>query len=208
MRPTPKITPKLVVAIVEQARNEAAEEAALRIPSPLAVAVLLAGVIGIGWMVRSTWAQEAGKPAVESPEPLPSPPALGETKSVPAPAAADLPFNSTPDVPIASENDDPEKTVQAFVDQNRKTAEDQLKSLKSEAERLRARLHKVEAGIKRWELLLTALDKSEAAAKDLEAPRPKARVSKAESPIPSSAPLDLPPPGPDEPQRAPVQGPK
>ena len=61
------------------------------------------------------------------------------------------------------ENDDPEKSVQAFVTQNRKVAEGQLKSLKSEAERLRARLQKVEAGIKRWESLVSALDQSEGA---------------------------------------------
>jgi hypothetical protein len=48
-----------------------------------------------------------------------------------------------------------------FVEQNRKQAEAQLKSLKDEAERLRSRLQKVDAGIRRWETLLEALRQSE-----------------------------------------------
>jgi hypothetical protein len=42
-------------------------------------------------------------------------------------------------------------------------AETQLKNLRDEAEKLRARLQKVEAGIRRWETLLTALQASEVA---------------------------------------------
>ena len=65
--------------------------------------------------------------------------------------------------PPSGQNDDPEKTVQAFIEQNRKVAEGQLKSLKDEEAKLRARLQKVEGGIKRWEALLAALEKSTAA---------------------------------------------
>jgi hypothetical protein len=176
MRPAPKVTPKLVVAIVEQARIEAAEEAALRIPPPLVLAVLLAGLIGVGWMVRSSWAQvpdEAATPAPPAPAPRQDLKPPGQTPSEPGnpplPVAEStvLPPPELNAGPGAPPTDDPEKAVQAFVDQNKKTAEGQLKSLRSEAERLRARLQKVEAGIRRWESLLAAIEKSEAAAKDL-----------------------------------------
>ena len=58
--------------------------------------------------------------------------------------------------------DDPEKAAQAFVQANEKQAESQLKALTDEAEKLRTRLRKVEAGIKRWEALEQALRKSQA----------------------------------------------
>jgi hypothetical protein len=59
-------------------------------------------------------------------------------------------------VTTASAND-PEKTAQSFVDGCRKEAEENLKALTSEAEQLRARLARLDSGIKRWERLLTAL---------------------------------------------------
>ncbi len=49
-----------------------------------------------------------------------------------------------------------------FVEQNQKMAESQLTSLKAEEAKLRDRLRKVEAGIKRWESLLGALKQSQA----------------------------------------------
>jgi hypothetical protein len=52
---------------------------------------------------------------------------------------------------------DPEKTAQSFVDGCRKEAEENLKALTTEAEQLRARLARLDSGIKRWERLLTAL---------------------------------------------------
>ncbi len=244
MRPASKLTPKMVVAIVEQARIEAAEEAAMGIPPPLAAAVLLVGLIGIGWMVRTSWAkepQEAATPVVASPSPLPqfSKEQVPEKTST-APADPPIPLPAAPvpsnleapsietksepagshDAPIAVEADDPEKTVQAFVDQNRKTAEGQLKSLKGEAERLRARLQKVEAGIRRWESLVAALEKSEAAARDLpptnleEVPsarpqfRPKADASTLNGPTIRSEPADSPPPANDRPAPSPPKPPR
>jgi len=60
--------------------------------------------------------------------------------------------------------DDPEKDAQTFAEQNRKLAESQLKTLKDEEARLRARLQKVESGIKRWQALLEALKQSESVA--------------------------------------------
>jgi hypothetical protein len=78
-----------------------------------------------------------------------------------------VPVDLTPTAPAAPESitsDDPEKNAQAFVEQNRKQAETELKTLKDEAERLRARLRKVDSGIKRWEALLQALRQSESTA--------------------------------------------
>jgi hypothetical protein len=60
----------------------------------------------------------------------------------------------------ATDSDDPEKVATAFLEQNQKLAETHLKALKDEAEKLRARLTKVEAGIKRWDRLLEALKQS------------------------------------------------
>ena len=57
--------------------------------------------------------------------------------------------------------DDPERGVIVFVEENQKHAESQLKALKEEAEKLRARLTKVEAGIKRWDRVLEALKQSQ-----------------------------------------------
>jgi hypothetical protein len=61
----------------------------------------------------------------------------------------------------AVEVDDPEKVAIVFVEHNYAHAEAQLKSLKEEAEKLRARLAKVEAGIKRWDRVLVALAQSQ-----------------------------------------------
>ena len=63
--------------------------------------------------------------------------------------------------PAGPGNDDPEKNARAFLEQNRKVAQGELRNLKDEAEQLRTRLGKVEAGIRRWEALLAALDNSE-----------------------------------------------
>ena len=49
----------------------------------------------------------------------------------------------------------------AFVEQNQKLAESQLKNLKDEQAKLRARLQKVEGGIRRWETLVGALKQTQ-----------------------------------------------
>ncbi len=58
------------------------------------------------------------------------------------------------------EAEDPEKVASDFLEHNHKFADAQLKALKEEAEKLKARLAKVEAGIKRWDRLLEALKQS------------------------------------------------
>jgi hypothetical protein len=91
------------------------------------------------------------------PEPSPFNGTLGIKAPPPVPVA---PGDATPDA------DDPEKVATAFLEQNQKLAEAHLKTLKEEAEKLKARLLKVEAGIKRWDSLLVALKQSQIAAPD------------------------------------------
>ena len=62
------------------------------------------------------------------------------------------------------EAEDPEKVANDFLEHNHKFAEAQLKALKEEAEKIKARLAKVEAGIKRWDRLVEALKQSGATA--------------------------------------------
>jgi hypothetical protein len=75
------------------------------------------------------------------------------------PADDEAPVSRSDRQPLGT--DDPEKDAQAFAEQNRKMAEAQLKALKEEEARLRARLQKVDSGIKRWQALLEALKQSE-----------------------------------------------
>jgi hypothetical protein len=69
--------------------------------------------------------------------------------------------NSADSASPASAAADPEKTALVFVAENQKLAESQLKSLKDEESMLKARLLKVQAGIRRWESLVEALKQSQ-----------------------------------------------
>ena len=153
---------------------------AFRMTPKLALALVIAGLTLAGWVVRGTWAQNT--PQAPGPAPTPAPPAAeaapllppgsDSQTAVPAPvvtSGSTLELAPVAGNPSPGETDDPEKNVRAFVEQNRKVAESRLKSLKDEAEKLRSRLQKVEAGIKRWEALLTALQTSEPEHTDLEA---------------------------------------
>ena len=151
--------------------------------------------------------------AKAEPEKIAAPPATPETRSevgstLPEPGPADsvavpslksdspldqaaaLETKATAPYTVASgtapvEMDDPEKTATAFLEQNQKLAETNLKALKEEAEKLKARLAKVEAGVRRWERLLEApLKQSEG---DLGADSPPARVSSVV--IPGESPV-------------------
>lgn len=62
--------------------------------------------------------------------------------------------------PGALAADDPEKAAQDFAERTRKEADTAIKSLSAEAETLRARLRKVEAGLQRWQALQAALDQN------------------------------------------------
>jgi hypothetical protein len=232
VRPAPKITPKFVVAVVEQAREIATEEARLRIPSRLGMAVVIASVILMGWgLMRSTGAQDvpkittpatsaavlqdtepkrvpdAAKPVETAAPPLESEvlpessvPKLADTKGVEVPPPVTPAFGMPPTAPAATEgqNDDPEKTVQAFVEQNRKVAEARLKGLKDEEQKLRGRLQKVEGGIKRWEALLAALDKSSPAGSSKGLSLSEPRVRERPRVRPRAGAPSAPPGGPHE----------
>ncbi|APW62426.1 hypothetical protein [Paludisphaera borealis] len=104
-----------------------------------------------------------GAPIPRAPEPkgLEAPAIAAEPQPIAeaAPAKAmtmDLAF------PIAS--NDPDSQARSFVERNRKEAEAQLKALNTEAAQLRARLSKIESGIRRWQALADAMEKSEDAA--------------------------------------------
>jgi hypothetical protein len=57
--------------------------------------------------------------------------------------------------------DDPEQAAQSFVERNQKEAEDHLHALVAEAQQLRARLAKLESGIRKWQGLANALKSSQ-----------------------------------------------
>jgi hypothetical protein len=87
------------------------------------------------------------------PQPLSLPPVGFSSSPKPATALAGNP-------PTSAGGEDPETAVRSFVEHNQKVAETQLKNLGDEQAKLRARLQKVEAGIKRWEALVEALKMS------------------------------------------------
>jgi hypothetical protein len=154
----------------------------------LVITVPIAAVFLIAWAGKSTVAQAPAnssdlpvptlRAAVSSsPRDLPPPveqsatPTATPGTSVPVPILDDPPSTKSP-APSAEEappltsaapadaTDDPEKAAIAFVEQNEKHAENQLKALREEEAKLRERLTKVEGGIKRWESLLGALKQS------------------------------------------------
>jgi hypothetical protein len=73
-----------------------------------------------------------------------------------APARARI---SEPASPSPSE--DPDAQARSFVERSRKEAEAQLKTLNAEAAQLRNRLQRIESGIRRWQALVDAMDRSE-----------------------------------------------
>jgi hypothetical protein len=107
---------------------------------------------------------EPGAPLLAVPtdalsEPRPADGPEHEPALAPANAPAPAPVVVGPDhSPLEAE--DPEKVASDFLEHNHKFAEAQLKALKEEAEKLKARLAKVEAGIKRWDRLVEALKQS------------------------------------------------
>jgi hypothetical protein len=181
----------------------------LRFGRKLTFAALAIGIFCIGWVARTTWAQnppvpvpqlgqdagttaalqndppvpqaEKSEPAPEAVSLPPQQPSPSESKraSAPgegprlAPAPSDIDAPTAPaqlgPPPAAPESpaDDPEKAALSFAQENQKLAESHVKALKDEEAKLRARLAKVEAGIKRWERLLAALKQSQAVAGDL-----------------------------------------
>lgn len=149
-----------------------------RITRGLAVALAVAGVASVGWLARNLRAQDGARVILraegsEEFRPTPLTPEASQPGTIPPPAQPQQPpaepaLPSLPGSealaapsPDGPPNDDPEQNARSFVERNRKEAQEELKKLKEEAERLRTRLGKVEAGIRRWESLLTAPDGSE-----------------------------------------------
>jgi hypothetical protein len=95
------------------------------------------------------------------------------------------PYSTSPPTlaqePAAGPGDDPEKSAQSFVERNQKEAEEHLKALTAEAEQLRARLTRLESGIRRWQVLVNALRSAQgvAAADDPSALEPVPQTSPA-----------------------------
>ena len=106
--------------------------------------------------------EEAKAPASEpsaTPSSLP-PPAIPGDAAPSSGTAADSRTAPTPTLaqePTASPGEDPEKSARSFVERNQKEAEEHLKALTAEADQLRARLTRLESGIKRWQVLVNAL---------------------------------------------------
>jgi hypothetical protein len=164
-----------------------------RIVPKLALTLVAFGLCVIGWITRTSFAQNPP----QDPPPLPmaeaSPVSPPQDLAVPkvelpragaavdaSPAAQLLDFPDRANGPAthpapapsltapaalssvaATVKEDPEKAALAFAEENQKQAEAQLRALKDEEAKLRARLRKVEAGIKRWQTLLLGLKQSQ-----------------------------------------------
>jgi len=115
--------------------------------------------------IESTPTPAPAPAAIEEPEANPLPPARELQPSAPKaaptpPAVDDRPAREPAPRPRASA-DDPDARARSFVERNRKEADEQLKALRDEAAQLKARLARVEAGIRRWEALSDALGRTE-----------------------------------------------
>jgi DNA repair exonuclease SbcCD ATPase subunit len=170
--------------------TKAALEAARKALRPVVIAALNAEEQSLKAELDSQSVGNQSRPPIEV---SPAPPPAGERSPVELAKDVRRP---------TAENDDPEKNARAFVEQNRKVAEAQLKNLRDEAEKLRSRLQKVEAGIRRWDALLAALQKSEAATRDPGAttelePVPNARPKFNARVVPSEPVGESVPPPPD-----------
>ncbi len=103
----------------------------------------------------------AAIPRRVEPEPNPLPPALPIPADAPVPAdapAAATAVTWTPEGTLA----DPEGAAKAFVERSQKEADEAITALGKEAETLRARLQKVEAGLARWQAVKESLGSSAA----------------------------------------------
>src|SRR5208282_772265 len=95
------------------------------------------------------------------PPPLPVIPPHLEPAESPSPPAVPRRLPALTENQPEPSSDDPEQSAQSFVERNQKEAEDHLRALTAEAQQLRARLAKLESGIKKWQCLVSALKASE-----------------------------------------------
>jgi hypothetical protein len=151
---------------------------ALRLFARLAIAGVAAGVCLIGWMSQTSSAQPQDPPPLQiergknASQDLPVP-TVAEVASPSGASAADSdsPPSSAEAATPMTRDEDPEKTALTFAEDNQKQAEGQLKTLREEEAKLKSRLLKLEAGIKRWESVLVALKQSQAARNDIPSPK-------------------------------------
>ena len=120
------------------------------------------GRTGAGQRTPAHRSDETKAPAAElsaKPANLPPPAIPGDVAPTPGTPVSVNSAALTTQVqePAASPDDNPEKSAQSFVERNQKEAEAHLKALTAEAEQLRARLTRLESGIKRWQVLVNAL---------------------------------------------------
>lgn len=138
----------------------------------------------------------AGGVAVFGQRPV-APPSAGATPP-PAPVAQD-PFS--PPAQANGDADDPMHDVEAFIDEGRKKAGDSIEKLTKEAERLRARLEKVESALERWKAVAAGLEKQPEDLARPAAEQPPTDLTPApierRAPVPSI--LELPPTAPELP---------
>ena len=145
-------------------------------------------VLGLSLIVGlATTSSAQTKPATSELAPPPIPPAAEEFKAAstipPSVSPASAPLVPSPEnrktapptsarevlTPIASKPStpmglaDPEQAAREFIVKGKKLAEDELGSLKKEAESLRTRLQKVEMAIARWEAVSQGLNQSDKA---------------------------------------------
>lgn len=103
--------------------------------------------------------------------------------------------NPLPEARPAPGIEDPSATVDAFLQRNRKEADDSIQALNREAEALRARLARVEAGLVRWRAVSAALnaEAKRAPVASTVAPDPAGPISAPPTAVPPSLPGDPPP---------------
>jgi hypothetical protein len=132
----------------------------------MASVALTVGAIALIVPSSRLWAQKpgGGAPAEASPPQRPEksadlPPVspVAETPSIPPSIGQALPPAKEPAPETNLPTADPEAAAVAFVERSQKEADEAIRALGKEAEALRSRLQKVEAGLARWESVKEAL---------------------------------------------------
>jgi hypothetical protein len=147
-----------------------------RMPT-LAWAGIVMVLVVVGWVAKATVAQDRRQ----------KPPISVDAAAI----EADLDIGAS----ASSISTDPEKAALVFVAENQKLAESQLGNLKDEESKLKARLLKVQAGIKRWESLVEALKQSQESVAVVAPRAPTSRVvspAELEPVVPGSDPSIVP----------------
>ncbi|WP_435005094.1 hypothetical protein P12x_002985 [Tundrisphaera lichenicola] len=146
----------------------------------------MAGLVGASAVILATAATLAQRPMSPAPTPLNS----VETKR----------WRSSNDPLVLEVNGptselagpvDPMEVVEAFLDRNRKEADESIRALNEEAEALRARLAKVEAALGRWQSIAGALQVEVREAPAPPGPEPAAAQLDPIEPPPALAPAPV-----------------